>query len=505
MEGAAEAHIEMSSEHAESTSINTSTQASDQILIIDDDSGIRDCIACLLDLRGHRTRLCRTHAEGLDAALSSDFSLIITDLRLPDGDGLDIIRAVKANDADMPIMLMTSYSSVDSAVKALRLGAVDYIIKPFDNEEFIHSVERALDEKRIKKENRILKRSLKAVTGGKQFIGESDIMLRLKDLLRRVAPTDANVLIQGETGTGKEVVAQSIHQLSTRADGPFIAINCGAIPHDLLESELFGHVKGAFTGAVGASDGLIRDANGGTLFLDEIGELPLNLQVKLLRAIQEHEVRPVGGGTRFSVNTRFVAASNKWLDREVEAGRFRDDLYYRLNVIGIHVPPLRERGEDVELLAKRFLNDFSKKLNKPIHGFADDFWQFLRTYQWPGNVRELENIIERAVIIGDSDMLNLNDILTMNPQHNLGQETREPGAHEDSSTPAWLHKTLSLEEYAYEFVRLYQDRYPDTELATMLGIGRKALWARRRKWGLFRTKRRNAQSDAELDEVSADT
>jgi len=386
-----------------------------------------------------------------------------------------VISAVKEVDRELPVILITSFSSIESAVEAIRKGATDYIIKPFRNDDFAFAVERAMNERRMRRENAVLKRSLKKVLGGSKIIGESEGIKRVLTLIRKVAATDANVLIQGESGTGKELVAQAIHASSRRADAAFVPINCGAIPFELLESELFGHVKGAFTGAVTNSEGLIREAGGGTLFLDEISELPPSLQVKLLRVIQEKQVRPVGSSHNHLIDTRFLAASNRNLKTETEKGSFRADLFYRLNVVTIQVPPLRERGEDVEMLAQHFLRQHSHKMGKRIRGIADDLMAFLYEYDWPGNVRELENLIERAVIFADSDVLTRSDIAEMMPL--VPKTPLQPGKTD---------RPLAIEEYVKEFIKLHQDTHSEIELAAMLGIGRKALWMRRRRWDLYR-------------------
>jgi DNA-binding NtrC family response regulator len=404
---------------------------------------------------------------------------VVTDLRLPDGTGLDVIRAIKEARPEIPIILMTSYSSVESAIDALRNGAIDYIIKPFDNTEFLHAVERALNERRINRENAILRRHLRDAQSSHQIIGESPGIRRVLELVRKVAASDANVLIQGESGTGKELVALGLHYASHRADGPFVPINCAAIPRDLLESELFGHARGAFTGAVEKSDGLIREAQGGTLLLDEISELAPALQVKLLRVLQDRAVRPVGGRQVHPVDVRFIAATNRDLKAAMAQGQFREDLYYRLNVIGIHVPPLRERGDDVDLIARHFIDFYGRRMGKRIRRIGPDLRDFLHRYPWPGNVRELENLIERAVILADSDTLGCADFAEALP-------AVPPPAAAANGHPA------SIEAHIRDVVLRYQDAHSDTELARMLGIGRKTLWMRRREWGLQRS--RNVKS-----------
>jgi len=463
---------------------NRELVGSERILVVEDDAAVRECVACLLHTRGFATVLAKTVGEGLHSFREDDFDLVITDLRLPDSTGLDLIRGVNELETDTPVILMTSYSSVESAIEALRLGAVDYMIKPFDNSEFLHGVQRALDERRIKRENRILKRSLKKAYATDELIGESPGMKRVFELIERVAPADASVLIQGESGTGKELVARALHATSPRADGPFVAINCGAIPEDLMESELFGHVKGAYTGATSHSEGLIREAHGGTLLLDEISELPLSLQVKLLRVLQEREVRPIGGTRTYQVDVRFLAATNRDLQAQVKGGEFREDLFFRLNVINIWIPPLRQRSGDVMLLARRFISHYSRKLGKPIRGIADDLGDFLKTYHWPGNVRELENLIERAVILSDTDQLTakyFGDVgIGGPPERGVSMHAVSGGSE------SLFDSRLSVEEYIQEFVKHHQHDHNETELARMLGIGRKALWARRRKWHMQR-------------------
>jgi DNA-binding NtrC family response regulator len=451
----------------------------ERVLVIEDDPGVGESVSLLLQNIGCQVELVARGEDGLARALSGEFDLLVTDLRLPDRDGLSIIRAVRDAGVDLPMILMTSFSSIDTAIEALRSGAVDYIIKPFGNDDFRHAAERALNERRMRRENAMLKRSLKKAFGASKIIGESAGIKRVFSLIAKVAASDANVLIQGESGTGKELVAQAIHYSSPRADGPFVPINCGAIPAELLESELFGHTKGAYTGAVTASEGLIREAHGGTLFLDEISELAPALQVKLLRVIQEKQVRPLGSKHVYHSDVRFLAATNRDLKQAMEQNAFRADLFYRLNVINIHVPPLRERGDDVELLARHFIEQHSRRLAKRVFGMSEDLRQFLHSYRWPGNVRELENLIERAVILADGDRLSCKDFLEASPAES--KET-PPGQFVEEA----LERALSIEQYIEEFVRRYQHAHSESELAAMLGIGRKALWVRRNRWGLKR-------------------
>jgi DNA-binding NtrC family response regulator len=450
-------------------------QHAERILVIEDDHAVGESIELLLASKHYVVTIIDTVRKGIKRALSGDFDLVVTDLRLQDGSGLAVITALAEAHETTPVIVMTGYSSVESAVQSLRHGAVDYIIKPYDNEEFLYAIGRAVNERHLRRENAALKRNLQNVYASNRIVGESPGIKRVLELIRRVAPTDATVFIHGESGTGKELVAQAIHRESARANGPFVPVNCGAIPNDLVEAELFGHVKGAFTGATATSEGLIMEAHGGTLFLDEIGELPPSTQVKLLRAIQEKEVRPVGGKDTRRANVRFVAASNKDLKQAVARKEFREDLYYRLNVINIQVPPLRERDGDVDLLVKHFIGYYRKQIGKRIRNLDANFKNFVKTYHWPGNVRELQNLIERAAILTDSDVLSYDDI----------SDTPLAIASPPQNSPAGEHP-LSVEDYIQSIVKQYQSTHTEIELARILGIGRKALWVRRRRWAMER-------------------
>lgn len=449
----------------------------ERVLIVDDDRGIVECVKWILEAKGYDCAVTYSGADGIAMLQTRGFDLVITDLKLPDMTGLEIIEAVKNMELDMPVILMTSFSSVQSAIEALRKGAVDYIIKPFHNDDFGFAIDRAMNERRDRRENAVLKRQLRKVYTKNQIIGESENVRKLQAMIQRIGPTDANVLIQGESGTGKELVAQALHYGGPRAERPFVPVNCGAIPSELLESELFGHTKGAFTGAVSANQGLIRQASGGTLFLDEISEMPLSVQVKLLRVIQERQVRPVGSTQTYVTDTRFVAASNRNLKIEAEKGNFRADLFYRLNVITIQVPPLRERENDIEILARHFLEYHSRKLGGRRYQMNQEFIKFLIHYEWPGNVRELENLIERVVILADSEVLTPVDLVDI---------LSPPSSDQKSIAPYPSGVPLSIDQYTKETILLYQDTYTEAELAAILGIGRKALWMRRREWGLLK-------------------
>jgi DNA-binding NtrC family response regulator len=462
----------------------SSGQRRARVLVIDDDRGIGDCIEIILQRAGHDSVITRLGADGLAAIGGAEFDLVVTDLRLPDADGLDLVTASKAAYPETPVILMTSYSSIQGAVEALRRGANDYIIKPFDNDDFLFSVERALAERRTRRQNEALKLNLLKAFTHDTILGESEGVKRLLALIQRVAGTDANVLIQGESGTGKELVAQAIHYGGDRAHGPFVPVNCGAIPAELIESELFGHVKGAYTGASATRNGLIHEASGGTLFLDEISEMPMNVQVKLLRVLQERQVRPVGSQQTFTTDARFLTASNRNLKEHAKNGTFRADLFYRINVITIQVPPLRERGTDIEMLARHFVQQSSRKFGRPVQGMHPEFVDELYRHSWPGNVRELQNVIERAVILADATLLRPCDL----------EEIAVPSLKEQPSVGGEPRLPLSIEQYIKDVITMYQDSRGEAELAAMLGIGRKALWMRRRSWGLYR---RDDRADAD--------
>lgn len=368
------------------------------ILVVDDEQSMREFLRILLEKDGHSVQTAASGAVALDLAASSEFDLVISDIRMPGISGLDLLAEVKKIQPELPVIMITAFASPDDAVRAMKEGAFDYITKPFKIDEIKRVIKSATTRKNIDQET----------APGDSFsdiIGTGPEMTRIFDLIRRIAPTPANVLIYGESGTGKELVAKAIHRLSRVADQPFVPITCSAIPESLLESELFGHVKGSFTGAIANKEGLFQLADGGTAFLDEIGELTPIIQTKLLRVLQEREFMPVGSTKTCRVNVRIIAATNRDLEKEVAAGRFREDLYYRLAVVPIRVPPLRERKGDVPLLVNHFLEKYSRLLGKEIHTISSYGLQVLMNYDFPGNVRELENIIERGVALESSNII----------------------------------------------------------------------------------------------------
>jgi DNA-binding NtrC family response regulator len=421
----------------------------------------------------------------------SVFDLVISDLRLPGAPGTDLIRKA----GEVPVLIMTSYASLRSAVDSMRMGAVDYIAKPFDHDDMVSAVQRIIADhptaRAVEKRDRDAESSGQAARTG--IIGNCPAMITLFDHIEKVAPTDSTVLVLGETGTGKELVARSVHQHSRRSDKTLISVNCAAIPETLIESELFGYEKGAFTGANASRMGLIEAADGGTLFLDEIGELPMEAQARLLRFIQEGEIRRIGSVHSRKVNVRLICATHRDLQSLAAEGNFRQDLYYRINVLRLSLPPLRERGKDILHLAERMLQVQTERLERKPMRLSPRAIQAITTYQWPGNVRELEHAIERAVVLSsdeeidnealgiDLELVNINRI---RGQQGIATPAKAGGTAVSSDPP----EDLSLEDYFQRFVLEHQDSMSETELAQKLGVSRKCLWERRQRFGIPRSK-----------------
>jgi two-component system response regulator PilR (NtrC family) len=368
-----------------------------RILVVDDEKSMRDFLTIMLKKEGYGIVAAESGRDALTAVQGEIFDLVITDVKMPELDGIEVLRAVKEISPETVVLMITAFATTETAVEAMKLGAYDYIIKPFKVDEIKLIIQKALEKHSLRKENILLRREIESRVGFENFIGKSEPMQRIFSLIKQVADTKSTVLITGESGTGKELVAKALHFNSARKDGPFVTVNCGALPETLLESELFGSMKGAFTGAVSNRQGLFEAANGGTLFLDEVSSTTPALQIKLLRVIQEREFKRVGGTADIKVDVRVLAASNSDLQAEVKQGNFREDLYYRLNVIPIHLPLLRERKEDIPLLVEFFLKKYSQ--NRPPKSVSPDAMKLLMSYRWPGNVRELENTIERMVIL----------------------------------------------------------------------------------------------------------
>ena len=376
-----------------------------QILIVEDKDSLRTMLRHALERQGHAVIEARDQAEALKTLQQAQPSLVLSDLRLPEGDGFGVLRASKEIDPDVPVIVMTAYGSIEDAVTAMKEGALDFLAKPVDPDHLLLLVSRALEQRRLVNENLLMKEELAVRRGAPQLVGDDPSLRKVFASLQRAASTDTTVLIEGESGTGKELFARSLHALSSRADAPFVAINCAAIPDTLLETELFGHEKGAFTGAVSRKPGKFEMAHRGTLFLDEIGDLPLALQAKILRALEERRFERVGGTVLVTVDVRLVAATNRGLRAAVAARRFREDLFFRLSVFPITVPPLRDRGNDIPLLARYFVDRFCRELKKKSLVLSSAALETLQSYRWPGNVRELQNCIERAVILADGDSI----------------------------------------------------------------------------------------------------
>ena len=450
------------------------------ILIIEDEKVIRTALRRFLERNGFEVAEATSVTTAEDSFEIGTFDLIISDLRLPGPPGTELLKRYQ----QVPVLIMTSYASIKSAVDAIQQGAADYIAKPFNHDDLLLSVRRILDKSRLQRQNAALKSDLQRDYPVAGIIGKCDAMQRVFQHIHKVAPTDSTVLILGESGTGKELVARAVHENSQRRDAPLIAVNCAAIPENLIESELFGHEKGAFTGAVGSRKGLVEAANGGTLFLDEIGELPPTAQARLLRVLQEGEIRRVGSSRTLRVNVRLIAATHRDLLQQVNEAQFRGDLYYRLRVMEIVLPPLRERGEDIIELANFMLDKACRRLNHSPMRYAPEAIQAIRDYGWPGNVRELENAVERAVILNDNDVVTP-ELLALN----TSQDSPTEPSYEDEDS-ILQSADLSLDDYFLHFVLSHQNQLSETELARRLGISRKSLWERRQRLGIPKSKRK---------------
>lgn len=380
------------------------------ILIIDDDESVRDALKDFLEEKGFKVTTATNGRFGLELLKEDRFDILLVDLMMPGMGGLDVIKETSALHITTPVILVTAYASVQTAVDAMKLGAFDYVTKPFIPDELLLVINRTIDLSRMQRENVLLKKQLKRKYDFEGLTGDSMQMQKVYEIIEKVADTDSTILITGKSGTGKELVAKTIHFNSSRSEKPFVPLNCAAIPRDLLESELFGHEKGAFTGALVTRIGRFELAHEGTLFLDEIGELDPSLQVKLLRVLQEREFERVGGTKTIKVNVRIIAASNRDLEKATRDGKFREDLFYRLNVIPVHIPSLRERTEDISLLIDHFMHKFSRKRKREPLKFSPEAMECLLRYRWPGNVRELENLIERLTILVSENTVNVSDL-----------------------------------------------------------------------------------------------
>lgn len=447
-----------------------------RVLVVDDESGILDSLRILLKTEGFEPHIAQGGRQGIEKLTEMRPDIVLTDVRMPDVTGVQVLSTARQVDPDMPVILMTAQATLQSAMQAVNEGAFYYIQKPFRNDELLAILRRAAEHRKLRVENQVLKQEIRRrdASNGSRPIGRSKGWLEAMRLAETVAPTDSTVLITGESGTGKEVVARYIHELSARSDNSFMSINCGALPESLLESELFGHVKGSFTGAVKDKAGLFTAANKGTFFLDEIGETTPSTQVKLLRVLQQREVIPVGATESVSVDTRMLAATNRDLEEEIKRGSFRADLFYRLNVIALHLPPLRQRSDDIPVLAEAFLRGSATARNEDPKVLAEDALDALMAYQWPGNVRELENALERAVILSSGD--------TIRPE-SLPERVTARRAEPLVSERAPVTPTLEAIERAYIQWVLQNEGGNKSRAADMLGIDPSTLYRKLARYG----------------------
>ena len=445
------------------------------ILIVDDDATHRNMLQTLLQEWGYVSQEAEDGDIAVELCKEKSFDLVLMDVRMPKKTGLEALKEIQTYNPALPVLIMTAFSDVEAAVEAIKSGAYDYLTKPLDFEKLKVVLRNVFAHAGLLQENAYLSQVVAATQAQTRIIGRSKPMSALLDMVHTIAPSDATVLVTGESGTGKELIAKAIHAASRRAQGPYMPVNCAAITESLLESELFGHEKGAFTGADKRHEGYFIKADGGTIFLDEIGEMPLSMQVKLLRVIQEREVLRVGGNEAIPVNVRIIAATNRDLLQETASGTFREDLYYRLNVVSLALPPLRERQDDIPLLAQHFMTKFAEKNSKPVKGFTPGAMNRLVRYAWPGNVRELENVVERAIMLLMGEHISEREL----PERLLTTPQVE------SIADAFSMDTLTLEDVEHVVIRETLKRFDGnkTEAAKVLGITRKTLHAKLQKYG----------------------
>ncbi len=451
------------------------------ILLIEDDESLRRVMEYNLREDGYRVVTAADGRSGLERFQAQAVDLVLTDIRMPEMDGMEVLTRLKTMQPDLPVIVLTAHGTIDSAVEAIKVGAFDYLTKPFSREQLRAAVRKALDVAALTTENRHLRQVVVERFSFANMIAASRAMRAVTDMAARVAQSDATVLLEGESGTGKELLAKAIHFHSARTRAPFVTINCGAIPEHLLESELFGHRRGSFTGAVADKRGKFETADGGTIFLDEIGELPSQLQVKILRVLQEREIDKVGDPRPIKVDVRVIAATNRDLEKMIADGGFRDDLYYRLAVVSIRMPPLRERADDIPLLVDHFLTKHSERLGRPRPNVEKPVYSALNLYSWPGNIRELENVIERALVLDKDGVLGLDDL----PERLRAREQRMGNLRIELPDEG-----ISLETVERELLlaALEKHNWNQTRAAAYLGITRSTLLYRMQKFGLERDK-----------------
>ncbi len=464
----------------------------DKILVVDDEQSMTQFLSIVLRKEGYHVTAVNNGKDALEKVKAEPYDVVITDIKMPGMDGIQLLQQIKKHDPSLPVVIMTAYASQQSAIDSVNQGAFQYLIKNAKNDEIKLVVRNALEMRKVRSENVFLKRELKKGHEEKTIIGSSDEMVKVFKMVDKVANSEATILIQGESGTGKELIAREIHYRSGKAQGPFVSINCGAIPRDLLESNLFGHVKGSFTGAVRDSAGLFQVAEGGTFFLDEVGDMPIATQVKLLRALQEREIIPVGGTQPVKIDCRLVAATNADLEKEVAAGRFRADLFYRLNVIPIRLPSLRQRRDDIPILVDHFL-----KRNAQTHSpkvVNKEAMELLMRYDWPGNVRELENVMERSMILDESGVIAPED---------LPEKIRF--GHSQRGTLVIDTPTLTLEELEKEYILkvLNHTRWQKKRASEILGINASTLYRKLLSYGMDKGERPDDIDGEEVSDVHA--
>ena len=450
-----------------------------RILIADDELNIRKVLAATLRREGYEVLTAKDGQEAVELLGSGKVQVVVTDLKMPNVDGIELLRHVQRNHPQVPVIIITAHGSIDNAVEALKNGALDYITKPFDKAELINIISKAV------KTESLASKDLQVGPEASRYkmIGQTKVMQDLYDIIDKVADTPSSVLITGESGTGKELIAAALHYKSSRSDQPFIKINCAAIPRELIETELFGHEKGAFTGAINSKPGRFELADEGTLFLDEIGEIPIEMQVKLLRALQEKEFERVGGISTLRVDVRLVVATNRDLQKEIEEGRFREDLFYRLNVVPVSLPPLRERAQDIPLLVDFFIAKYNTKLNRQVRGIAPEALTLLTNYRWPGNIRELENVIERCILFTDGPEIQPANL----PEDLLERSSPVPSAanmSDEASMKAIVKKATAELEKDLIVAALAETSGNVTQAAKRLKISRKSLQNKMKEFGL---------------------
>jgi two-component system NtrC family response regulator len=448
------------------------------ILIIDDEKNYLLILEAILEEEGYTVIALSDPVMAMTYLEESEVDVVITDMKMPGMTGQEVLESVRKTHPHIPVMIMTAFGTIDKAVEAMKGGAFDYITKPFSNDEILLSVRKALKLSHAERQNRLLRESLAEKFGKETILGNSKGIQDVLALAGKVAPTRSNVLITGESGTGKELVARAIHISSDRKDMPFVSVNCMSLNPGVLESELFGHEKGSFTGAMALKRGRFELAQGGTLFLDEIGELSLEMQVKLLRVLQERVIERVGGTETIPVDFRLVAATNKNLQEEIVAGRFREDLFYRLNVVNIHLPPLRERREDIPILASHFLRKFSLENNREVHGFTPGAIDYLSAYEWPGNVRQLENVIERCVVLSNRDVIDVEDL----PPELRDEEMQFKSAVDLLPLKINLSETLEKIEAALIRRAMVHSGFVQVKTAEMLDVSKSLLQYKLKKY-----------------------